>query len=200
MEPIPGGLGPITKGMPNDADRDAMFVPLDGQYQSQLFQLPFKLWFIDRDWHGSRHSYDTSTTSLPHALRRSKGKPRKSLQKLADKRSQRGIILGMERTYLSLRVPKKIAVAMREAAGRYSSGREVWVPTTAAMIMFLEATPEEQRAAILRVRGLEIAENVDAALDEIRENQAYKTALAEAQRRPVPARAARRRKVGEQSG
>ena len=106
----------------------------------------------------------------------------------------------MERVSFAVQLPKKIAEEVRAAAARYSSGREVWVPTTAAVLMFLAATPEEQRAAILRVRQMEIEGAVEAAIDEARSHAAYRTGLAEARKQHDLSRAAKRGKAGGKLG
>lgn len=106
----------------------------------------------------------------------------------------------MERVAFSVQLPKKIAGEMRAAAARYSSGREVWVPTAAAALMFLAATPDEQREAVLRVRRMEIEGAVEEAVAEARSHQAYRTGLAEAAKQPVKSRAGKRDKAGGTPG
>jgi hypothetical protein len=76
------------------------------------------------------------------------------------------------RDTLSISTHPEISKRFREAAGKFD-GR-IGLCHTAAMLMFLEADPEVQGDFINRAFNAQLKDQVQALLDEIREQQASK--------------------------
>lgn len=72
---------------------------------------------------------------------------------------------------MNVKIPGEVERVFREVGGHYASKREVWVPVTAAMMMFLRATPEEQAAFIKRVREAEVDGGMRRAIEWAKSEQ-----------------------------
>ena len=66
----------------------------------------------------------------------------------------------------------EIADAFNEVARQYCHAKQQGVPMAAAMLMFLEATPEYQAAKIKEVLGAEVDETAERLVEAARDRQA----------------------------
>ena len=77
---------------------------------------------------------------------------------------------------ISRDLPAEIAEAFNRVARKYVHAKQQHVPMAAAMLMFLEASPEEQAEHIKKVLAVDIDQTARDLIEEARARQAQKVA------------------------